>query len=328
MARTPQAPSGPGSGSGPELLTLHEAADRLGVHYMTAYRYVRTGRLAATKVGAQWWVDPGALAGARDGAVVAGRSRARTPGSRPGRPRRAGSNAASSPATRPGHGPSSRPASARGRAPTTSSSTSSPSPCASVGDGWEAGDYTVDDEHRASGVAMRLVGRLGARFTRRGPKRPSVILGTPPHELHGMPTAMAANVLSGRGYDVVDLGADVPPDAFAAAVTKAARPLAVAVAVTSGNHDRSVRAIVRAVQGVSPGLAVLVGGAGIAGEQHAARLGARWSGRDARELGQVVEELERRAPERRVRGSATPRRRRVVSPASSAPPARRTRGVP
>ena len=31
-------------------LTLQEAADRLGVHYMTAYRYVRTGRLERFKV--------------------------------------------------------------------------------------------------------------------------------------------------------------------------------------------------------------------------------------------------------------------------------------
>ena len=93
----------------------------------------------------------------------------------------------------------------------------------SVGEGWEAGHYTVDDEHRASGVATRVVARLGARFTKRGPRRRSVILGTPPHELHGLPTAMAANVLRGHGYDVIDLGADVPPDAFRAAVTKTAR---------------------------------------------------------------------------------------------------------
>ena len=91
----------------------------------------------------------------------------------------------------------------------------------SVGDGWEAGDYTVDDEHRAAGVATRVVARLGARFTARGPKRGSVILGTPPNELHGLPTAMAANVLRGRGFEVVDLGADVPEDAFGSAVTKA-----------------------------------------------------------------------------------------------------------
>src|SRR3990170_3863777 len=37
-----------------ETLSLRECADRLGVHYMTAYKYVRHGRLAATKVGPEW----------------------------------------------------------------------------------------------------------------------------------------------------------------------------------------------------------------------------------------------------------------------------------
>ena len=40
-----------------EPISLQEAASRLGVHYMTAYRYVRTGRLPARRDGAQWFVD-------------------------------------------------------------------------------------------------------------------------------------------------------------------------------------------------------------------------------------------------------------------------------
>ncbi|MDQ2960884.1 MAG: B12-binding domain-containing protein, partial [Candidatus Dormibacteraeota bacterium] len=38
-------------------LTLHEASQHLGVHYMTAYRYVRTGRLPASKREDGWVVD-------------------------------------------------------------------------------------------------------------------------------------------------------------------------------------------------------------------------------------------------------------------------------
>ena len=37
-------------------LTLEAAAARLGVHYMTAYRYVRLGQLQAVKVGGTWRV--------------------------------------------------------------------------------------------------------------------------------------------------------------------------------------------------------------------------------------------------------------------------------
>src|SRR5580698_8705556 len=62
----------------PGFLGLQEAADRLGVHYMTAYRYVRTGRLPATRIGAQWWVDPTDLLAVGVGAAVAGRPRAAT----------------------------------------------------------------------------------------------------------------------------------------------------------------------------------------------------------------------------------------------------------
>jgi len=37
-----------------ELLSLRDAADQLGVHYMTAYRYLRLGTLPAKKVGGVW----------------------------------------------------------------------------------------------------------------------------------------------------------------------------------------------------------------------------------------------------------------------------------
>ncbi len=45
-----------------EFVTLADAAEQLGVHYMTAYRYVRTGRMMAEKRSGQWWVTPEDLA--------------------------------------------------------------------------------------------------------------------------------------------------------------------------------------------------------------------------------------------------------------------------
>ncbi|MDA8269090.1 MAG: helix-turn-helix domain-containing protein [Actinomycetota bacterium] len=48
-----------GSSGGSDVIGLQQAADRLGVHYMTVYRYVRTGRLPATKVGGSGgWSSP------------------------------------------------------------------------------------------------------------------------------------------------------------------------------------------------------------------------------------------------------------------------------
>ena len=48
-------------------VTLQEAADQLGVHYMTVYRYVRLGRLPAQKVGGTWEVEVADLEGIRRG---------------------------------------------------------------------------------------------------------------------------------------------------------------------------------------------------------------------------------------------------------------------
>jgi excisionase family DNA binding protein len=39
-------------------ISLRDAAERLGVHYMTAYRDVRTGRLPASRNGVRWRIDP------------------------------------------------------------------------------------------------------------------------------------------------------------------------------------------------------------------------------------------------------------------------------
>ena len=40
----------------PRTVTLQEAALQLGLHYMTVYRYVRTGKLPATQDGMIWRV--------------------------------------------------------------------------------------------------------------------------------------------------------------------------------------------------------------------------------------------------------------------------------
>ena len=63
-------------------LTLAEAAQELGVHYMTVYRYVRTGRLPARQVAGEWQIEPADLARFREQATAPARG-ARTRGARP-----------------------------------------------------------------------------------------------------------------------------------------------------------------------------------------------------------------------------------------------------
>ena len=53
------------------VLTLQEVADELGVHYMTAYRYVRLGVMDAAKSGGVWQVQRSALDRFREQAAEA-----------------------------------------------------------------------------------------------------------------------------------------------------------------------------------------------------------------------------------------------------------------
>ena len=249
-------------------LTLAEAAHELGVHYMTVYRYVRTGRLPARQVGGEWQVEPADLA----------RLRAQAP--RPGRGARArdaegqdvGSERAPARAglklwqgqfearlvagDEPGAWALVESALAAGMKPDASLLELVAPAMRSIGARWQDGELSIADEHRASAVTARLIGRLGSLFGRRGVKRGTVVLAAPAGELHGLPVSIGANLLRWRGFNVVELGADTPPEALVEAVANEARtdgrPLAVGIVSTltgqQGPVELSVSEVHRATR--------------------------------------------------------------------------------
>ena len=143
-----------------------------------------------------------------------------------------------------------------------------------IGDAWAAGEIDVEVEHRASVIAMRLIGRLGPRFNRRGQTRGSVVLGAPAGDRHGLPSAILADLVRGAGFTVADLGADTPAESFIRAAQGAERLMAVAVGVTTADNDRAVRALADALHQALPGVPVLMGGGGVLDAAHASGLGA------------------------------------------------------
>jgi MerR family transcriptional regulator, light-induced transcriptional regulator len=268
-------------------LTLQQAADTLGVHYMTAYRYVRTGRLPAFKVGVEWRVN------AKDLAVVkAGPRRARREGG--GRPRRWAVDQVAErlvAGDEPGVWALVDATLASGAEPADIHLDLLAPALRSIGDRWESGELSVADEHRASVVAQRIVGRLGPMFARRGRRRGTVVLGAPPGELHALPGAMLADELRLARFEVVDLGANTPAESFADAARVAVRLVAVLVGATVP-ADKAITEVIAAMRGVAAGVPVLVGGAAVADELAALALGADgWSGLDARHAVAAVERL-------------------------------------
>jgi excisionase family DNA binding protein len=314
------------------LLTLQQAADRLGVHYMTAYRYVRTGRLPAHRQGGRWSVaatDVAALVRHRDTASApAGPGTGDDTGGRdPSSPDGAGAGGPG--ATRPGDDDGER---YRARLLERLLAGDEPggwhvvesalvarmrpdrahldllAPCLrEVGDRWAAGTLTVGDEHVASATAARLAARLSPLRAQRGRTRGTVVLAGAPGERHGLPMILLANVLRARGWGVVELGPDTPPEAVVDAARQADRLLAVGISIGS---DRVVAAGTRTLTEVRtalPNVVLLVGGPGVPDEAAARRIGGDAWAADADEVDAV---LTARRP------------RRSAGPAAKSPAAR------
>jgi excisionase family DNA binding protein len=265
-------------------LTLPQVADKLGVHYMTVYRYVRTGRLPAKRVRGAWQVDPADLAH-----VERSRQGTRATGKAPSRARLEARLVASDEA---GAWDVLEEALASGMEPDQVLLELVGPALRSIGTLWEQGRLSVADEHRASSVAARLISRLGARFARRGHKRGTVILAAAPGDLHGFPVSIAANLLRWRGFDVVELGADTPSDALAETAVGEPDLVAVGIACTAGGSPQAARRAIAALRKSVPNVPVLIGGAAVADAAHARRLGADvFTGRLADEVVRSVEAI-------------------------------------
>ena len=281
-----------------QLITLQEAAELLGVHYMTAYRYVRTGTLRATQSGARWMVDPADIETLRQPVGAAGGGGAGTRTARRGAGR---VKARQQMYSRLVAGDE---AGCWATVEATLASGADPAEVymevlipalREIGDEWAAGRISVTAEHRASAVAGRLVGRLGPRFARRGRPRGTVVIGAAPNERHSLPSAILADILRSAGFQVVDLGADTPVESWVEAAQVVDRLVAVLVGGTGPGRQADIAAAVAGLRGAGIKVPVLTGGAAVPSEEAARSLGADgWTGPDAVTALAKVEEMIRR----------------------------------
>lgn len=267
-----------------ETISLREAAERLGVHYMTAYRYVRIGKLRADKRGGQWFVDPAELEaftvgsdpGTRDG------SRARAPALLEDRLLAA---------DEPGAWAIVEQALTSGAEPAEIHLRFIIPAMVSIGERWARGEIGVLDEHQATVIANRLTARLGPRFRRRGRSLGTVVLGLVSHDTHTLTTAILADLLRGEHFEVIDLGGNTPPESFAEVTRSADRLVGVGISSSLDESHDIVRATIDAVREVDPTIPIVVGGDGISGEALARSLGADHFAVDAAGVIELFREL-------------------------------------
>jgi MerR family transcriptional regulator, light-induced transcriptional regulator len=228
-------------------MQLREAAEALGVHYQTAYAWVRQGTLPARKTGRGYDVsddDVSALAPprpevrVRDWSVQAGRlydaivsgdeTLARHDFDRLalGVPLIDLCERVITPALR------------------------------RVGDQWAAGELSIAAEHRASAICERLI----APGLHQPPGRPRgiAVIATPPGERHGLPALMAAACLREDRWLVHHLAADLPVAEVIGLALDTGADLVVLSSATS-QAARTARRAAREIGFSAPRLRVLAG---------------------------------------------------------------------
>ena len=250
-----------------EPLTLAEVAEQLGVHYMTVYRYVRTARLPAHRDGGRWRVESSALAQllpparpGRGGASTAQRApqlaRALVAGDDQGAWRLVEDALVG--------GLSGRDVILRLVAPAMEE----------IGDRWERGELDVGDEHVATALVLRMLGRLAPACRPPGRRRGVVVVGAPPGERHGLACHLFAEILRSHGYEVRDLGADTPAEAFVSSVEASGERVVVALSITTSGSDAAAPAVIRALRAARPELPIIAGGRAVQHADRARALGA------------------------------------------------------
>lgn len=235
-------------------LTIEEAAERLGLHYMTVYRYIRTGRLPAHRRGGRWLIREGDVSRLSTAPAAGPHRRSR---------RRASSESLMARMLEgDGRGAwalveemllagSPRDVYLHGLAPALRR----------IGDAWATGDLSVADEHRATAVALGLVGRLGPSFQRRGRHRAArVLLAGAEGDSHSIPLIIVGDVLRADGFDLVQLGADVPVEEVTRTAASIDGLRLVGLSAATDHSARRLRGAVDQLRAQVPHAAVLVGG--------------------------------------------------------------------
>ncbi len=189
-----------------EDLTLNEVAERLGVHYQTVYRWVRTGRLPAVKVDGRYRVSRDDLAEFNSDRL------APEPPPVPSTDRLEGHEAAMSTALVAGDETAVlrivRRLVAQGASVTGVIESVLVPPLVDIGRRWHEGEFGVHVEHRASAIVERILGELTPNP--RGRRRGTAVVAALSGDRHALPTAMAAAALREDSWKVQHLGADMP----------------------------------------------------------------------------------------------------------------------
>jgi len=134
-----------------------------------------------------------------------------------------------------------------------------------VGARFSTGEMFLPDMMLAARAMQRAVAVLEPEMTRRATHRQvlgRVVLGTVKGDIHEIGKNLVGMMLSANGFEVHDLGVDVPPERFVETARSVGADI-VGISALLTTTMTGQRDVIRALEvaGLRPGVRVLVGGA-------------------------------------------------------------------
>ncbi len=161
-----------------------------------------------------------------------------------------------------------------------------------VGKLFEEGEYFVPELLIAARATKEIFHILRPLLAETGTKpRGHVLLGTVQGDLHDIGKNLVAAMLEGGGFEVTDLGVDVPPQKFVAAVQQH-KPQIVGLSALLTTTLPAMKTAIDAMRGAGIGkeIKIMVGGAPVT-RQYADSIGADGYGENAASSVELARQL-------------------------------------
>ncbi|MCZ2099834.1 MAG: corrinoid protein, partial [Anaerolineae bacterium] len=160
-----------------------------------------------------------------------------------------------------------------------------------VGRLFEEGEYFVPEMLIAARAMDKGMQILKPHLVAQGiASAGKVAIGTVKGDLHDIGKKLVAMMLEGGGFEIIDLGIDVPPDKFVDAVRNGAQVVALSALLTTTMPN--MKSIVDALRdaGLRDQVRVIIGGAPVS-ESYAMQIGADGYATDASSAVRKVRQL-------------------------------------
>lgn len=163
-----------------------------------------------------------------------------------------------------------------------------------VGEGFSCGELFLPDLAIAAETMKAAGAILEEEIQRRGTARSAigkVVIGTVSGDLHDIGKTIVSTMLNTRGFEIVDLGVNVPKEAFIEAV-KVHKPLLLGMSSLLTITAKHLGEVIYALeeQGLRNQVKVIVGGGAVT-EDYAEEIGADGYGQDAEQAVRVAKQL-------------------------------------